>query len=320
MTVLAGGQVDIGWQPRYLWLAAISAALLLHGVVALFFWWQPQPKLLLAAAAAPVVFEVSMVAAPKAAATALPIGLKQQQSSPAPSSPAQQQRSEQVPIKASVEVSSLIKPLVNIQSQVVIKTPPPSPKKRHSLVKPPVEQKTPNKKMPNKKTHSKTKTPIEKKTPPKELLPLENKPQKHQSQDRSGDNTGEYSVAQSSAPLTQQAQDSDTVSAPAVGAFNQRESAAKLSWQNKLQAHLERRKRYPRRAQMLGQQGIPWVRFTINRAGKVTDVQLHRASGYADLDKEVVALVLRAQPLPAPPADVPGELLTLAVPVAFHRS
>jgi protein TonB len=65
------------------------------------------------------------------------------------------------------------------------------------------------------------------------------------------------------------------------------------------------------------QQGVPWVRFTMNRQGKVLNAELYRASGHTALDREVVALVKRAEPLPPPPYDVFGDLLTMAVPVAF---
>jgi protein TonB len=65
------------------------------------------------------------------------------------------------------------------------------------------------------------------------------------------------------------------------------------------------------------QQGVPWVRFTMNRQGKVLNAELYRASGHTALDREVVALVKRAEPLPPPPDDVTGDPLTMAVPVAF---
>ena len=301
MTVFAGARVNR--QQPWLWLAAIAAALILHGAIAWFFWWQPESKLVLTGAAAPVVFEVSMVAAPKAAVTALPIGPQQQETALAMPPPVQ--LSAQPPIETRVEIDSVINPLVDIKTAVVINTPPDTPPLHPVEKSPPLE----------------TKPDVESSEPVEPLPVDDNQPQESQpvESNNNSDNTGDQSVVLSSAPLTLQAPEAAVVSAPAVGALNQHESAAKSSWKNSLQAHLERRKRYPRTAQMRGHQGGPWVRFTMNRAGKVLKVELYRASGYAALDKEVVALVLRAQPLPPPPEDVPGELLTLAVPVAFHR-
>lgn len=153
--------------------------------------------------------------------------------------------------------------------------------------------------------------------PKKEEKPVEEVTPQPEQQDSSGDATGEQLIEETSAPLTMQAQASDTAAAPTEGALSERESQAKITWQSRLQAHLERRKRYPRSAQLRRQQGMPWVRFTMDRAGNVMDVALHRASGVAALDKEVVALVRRAAPLPVPPNDVTGNPLTMAVPVAF---
>ncbi|WP_444930620.1 energy transducer TonB [Microbulbifer sp. SSSA002] len=138
-----------------------------------------------------------------------------------------------------------------------------------------------------------------------------------QQQDSTGNATGETVIEETSAPLAAEAPEAEQAAAPEVGALNQRESQARLTWQSQLQAHLERRKRYPRSAQIRRQQGIPWVRFTMDRQGKVLDVELHRASGIAALDREVVALVRRAEPLPKPPEDVPGDPLVMAVPVEF---
>lgn len=142
-------------------------------------------------------------------------------------------------------------------------------------------------------------------------------PQTAQQQNNSGEATGEQRVEESTAPLAMEAPAADAPAAPQVGALNERANEARMTWQSELQAHLERRKRYPRKARMRHQQGVPWVRFTMNRKGEVLEVALHRSSGYPVLDREVTALVKRAQPLPPPPEDIPGDSLTMAVPVEF---
>jgi protein TonB len=85
-------------------------------------------------------------------------------------------------------------------------------------------------------------------------------------------------------------------------------------WQARLASHLERRKRYPSAARRQGQQGTAQVRFTIDGSGNVQSVSLVRSSGVALLDEEVVALVRRASPVPAPP---PGVNRTIVVPIRF---
>ncbi|MCI5074042.1 energy transducer TonB [Oricola sp.] len=86
-------------------------------------------------------------------------------------------------------------------------------------------------------------------------------------------------------------------------------------WQSRLLAHLERRKRYPSGAKRRREQGVAYVRFTIDAAGNVKSARLARSSGFPELDREVVAMVRRASPVPAPP---PGVGRTITVPVRFR--
>jgi protein TonB len=93
--------------------------------------------------------------------------------------------------------------------------------------------------------------------------------------------------------------------------------AARASWQAQLLAWLEKYKRYPRVAQEQRQQGVTQLRFTIDRQGRVLSSQINKSSGFELLDDEVLALVQRAQPLPAPPPEVGGDRIELLVPVSF---
>ena len=103
--------------------------------------------------------------------------------------------------------------------------------------------------------------------------------------------------------------------APAPPAINS--GAARASWQAQLVGWLERNKRYPRLAQEQRQEGTVYLRFAIDRQGRVLSSQIERGSGYALLDEEVLALIQRAQPLPAPPAEVLGARIELTVPIQF---
>jgi len=280
MTLLAGELPSKNRRQLVYGSLAIAGAIALHGMLAGLFLWQPEIHLAESSPAAPLLFEVSMVAAPNAPSAALPVGLEQKKSSPPPSVQTQTKTTQP-------EAAELFEVLPEIQSDVLLKT---AVKK------------------------------IEKKEPTEEVVePVLEDVVEIQQEESSGEASGEEFVAESRAPLTLKTKQSEIASAPQVGALSEAESEAKITWQSLLQAHLERRKRYPRRAQMLGQQGVPWVSFSVDRQGKVLNVELYRGSGYEALDKEVVALVYRAEPLPLPPDEVMGELLTMAVPVAFFR-
>ena len=94
-------------------------------------------------------------------------------------------------------------------------------------------------------------------------------------------------------------------------------SSARVTWQAQLLAWLEKYKRYPRVAQEQRQQGVVYLRFAIDRQGKVLSSQINKSSGFEVLDDEVLALVQRAQPVPSPPPDIAGDRIELLVPVAF---
>jgi periplasmic protein TonB len=91
-------------------------------------------------------------------------------------------------------------------------------------------------------------------------------------------------------------------------------SVSPAKWQSRLMAHLERRKRYPSAARSRGEQGTAYVRFRIDDAGNVLSASLARSSGFPELDSEVVEMVRRASPVPAPP---PGVNKTITAPVRF---
>lgn len=97
----------------------------------------------------------------------------------------------------------------------------------------------------------------------------------------------------------------------AAGLFS---SVSPARWQSRLMAHLERRKRYPSGARSRGEQGTVHVRFRIDDAGNVLSVSLAGSSGFPELDNEVLSLIRRASPVPAPP---PGVNKTITAPVRF---
>lgn len=93
--------------------------------------------------------------------------------------------------------------------------------------------------------------------------------------------------------------------------------AARASWQTQLVGWLERYKRYPRLAREQRQEGTVYLRFAMDRQGRVLSAQIEKGSGFTLLDEEVTALIQRAQPLPAPPPEMPGAQIVLTLPVQF---
>jgi protein TonB len=85
-----------------------------------------------------------------------------------------------------------------------------------------------------------------------------------------------------------------------------------------LRAWLEKHKEYPRRAQRRRQEGTALLYFVMDRDGRVIDYRLERSSGHELLDREVRAMIERAQPLPKMPEDMQRARLELVVPVQFY--
>lgn len=94
-------------------------------------------------------------------------------------------------------------------------------------------------------------------------------------------------------------------------------STGKPTWEGLVLGALNKVKRYPREASFRRQQGVPYIRFVMDRDGKVLSVRLERSSGFRSLDDEALALPRRASPLPEPPEDMMGDTLELVVPVEF---
>lgn len=94
-------------------------------------------------------------------------------------------------------------------------------------------------------------------------------------------------------------------------------SNANVTWEGKVMAAINKAKRYPRAASIRRQQGVPWIRFVMDRNGKVLSSRLERSSGHSLLDQEALALLKRAQPLPKPPESVPGDTIELVFQVEF---
>lgn len=95
-------------------------------------------------------------------------------------------------------------------------------------------------------------------------------------------------------------------------------SAAPASWQSRVLGHLAHFKRYPGDARQRKRAGAAWVRFQVDRDGKLLASELITSSGTVLLDREALQVLQRAQPLPAPPASVLRQgTVTVTLPVSF---
>ena len=103
--------------------------------------------------------------------------------------------------------------------------------------------------------------------------------------------------------------------APSPGSAASR--AAIASWRDLVVARLQQNKRYPSGAEARREQGVVTLNFSVDRNGRVLARSIARSSGSAALDEEVLAMVQRAQPLPAFPPAMTQDSVNLVVPIRF---
>ena len=89
------------------------------------------------------------------------------------------------------------------------------------------------------------------------------------------------------------------------------------SYSGRVASHLQRRKRYPRAAARQRLSGSVRVQFTINNSGRVTGVQITNLAGDPIFREEVLAMVDRANPFPAIPANFNKSSMSFNVTIRF---
>lgn len=93
---------------------------------------------------------------------------------------------------------------------------------------------------------------------------------------------------------------------------------ARISYQDVIATRLARVKRYPERAIRRRMTGEGAIRLEISSDGSVAAVQIIRSTNTPILDEELRAMVDRAAPFPAFPADLRKNRLALIVPITFR--
>lgn len=120
-------------------------------------------------------------------------------------------------------------------------------------------------------------------------------------------------TAAPTAPMAPAAAAAPSVPPPPPAAASGEPSADYMA---RLLSHLNRSKRYPMAARKLRQQGVVYVRFTMDRAGRVLSARVERQCSHTLLNEEAIALLARAAPLPPLPDDMPDRF-ELIVPIDF---
>jgi periplasmic protein TonB len=271
---------------------ALGAALLLHiSMFALLPLLVRNPPLALEPPTNAVAVVFFPASAPAAALDLVP--------PPTPAPPLAPQ-TEPPPTPAPLEAAtSPALPTVPLPHETAAETPPtiPPPPREAETVEPPATPKPP---------------PVAEKLPVKQptrpVPPAAAHPVLHKAETRRQlaalpvpKSTEPMRSEPSAAPVPQQA-----VSAPIAG-----------DWQSELARWLAAHKSYPERARKNGDQGRATVRFTVERDGRVMDVELVKGTGSTSLDDAARAM-LQAASLPPFPPTMPQQWVTVTVQIRYQ--
>jgi protein TonB len=107
--------------------------------------------------------------------------------------------------------------------------------------------------------------------------------------------------------------------ATAASATTTKNEDSSRLYEQQLLAWLNQYKYYPSAAQKRRQQGIVTVAFTINAKGYIQSYTIETTSGYKLLDKAVIKMLKRANPMPNVPVNLQGskQRFSYAVPIVF---
>jgi protein TonB len=310
--------------------AALS--LLMHGSLLALAWHEPEP---LASVGVQVLAVEIVVGANAPAGVAARPGENETQAAAAPTDPqptepvreAEQKATEQpqdVPV-ARQEVA----PEERTQLESQAAAPPSDPKPAIAMVETPTpDQATapPRQTPPDSMDVTLLPQPEQKAVKPAEAKPVQLKPAPKQVQPKPEPKqriaakpaeTKATEPTRTAAPTRDRASEQARASTPSNPANNigVGRSDYDTNYRGLVAAHLARYKQYPADARSRGDRGTAAVTFSIGGGGGVTSVGLARSSGVASIDQEVVAMVRRASPFPAPPGGRPQRF---TVPVSFH--
>lgn len=88
------------------------------------------------------------------------------------------------------------------------------------------------------------------------------------------------------------------------------------AWESQVLARLQAFQRYPATARARRRQGVVYIRFRMDRNGRIRSASIAKTSGVPALDRAALETLRRAEPLPKIPLDRPDEI-ELSVPIEF---
>jgi periplasmic protein TonB len=128
--------------------------------------------------------------------------------------------------------------------------------------------------------------------------------------------SAESAAAIAMAPASSEtAREAPQAAAPVQGS-GESEQRARMTWERQFSAHIKKHKRYPSdRTQKVAHLVVAVV---LDRRGHVVSASIAQSSGDASFDKEALATLRRADPVPAPPALTADEGLTFELPFDYR--
>jgi periplasmic protein TonB len=125
-------------------------------------------------------------------------------------------------------------------------------------------------------------------------------------------------AAEAAAPPSSPAAKESTRSAAPTQGSGESAQRQRVTWQRQLVAHLDRNKRYPDDASRHDAEIL--VTFSLDRLGHVVSASIKKGSGFANFDAAALAMMRKADPVPAPPPLVADEGLNFTLPVIFRAN
>jgi periplasmic protein TonB len=154
-----------------------------------------------------------------------------------------------------------------------------------------------------------------------EQAPLPDLPQPKPQEEMKVERPPDEAPAEVALPVEKPPEKIQQVSPPPAPVTAQKVKGAapkvEASWQTSLMRQLQRVKRYPASSQSRKEEGIVLLSFSLDRNGHVLAHSIARSSGHADLDNEVLDMIMRAQPLPPFPESMTQTQIDLTVPIRF---
>ena len=123
---------------------------------------------------------------------------------------------------------------------------------------------------------------------------------------------------EATAPAASPLPPAPTTAAPVNAAPSVADAAAMPSYTALVLAHLKRHQQYPRAAMRRNLTGEVAVSFRVDRQGNVLSQSILNGSGHEILDREALATITRANPMPPVPADITSSTVILNIPIRFE--